>query len=158
MKSSSVQSKWSRSHLKVLVLASFLTLIPTAAHADAHFGIHFGSSPGGFYRHGGYWSHSHYNGRYGWWYVSNNYWHPYARPYYYDYPRTEVVYETAPPTQVVMQSAPQPVIVQSAPPPAPPAPSYYCKATGTYYPETTTCPGGWMTSIAGSPPAMIPAQ
>ena len=104
--------------------------------------------------HGGRWAHGYHGGHLGWWWVVGPSWYYYPRPY---------VVAGPPPTVIVQQPAPPPVTVieQPAPPVAPPplvaqAPAtptlYWCKATGTYYPETMTCPGGWMTQVGGAPP------
>jgi hypothetical protein len=98
----------------------------------------------------GRWVHDRHSGRLGWWWVVGPSWTFYERPHSF------VIAQPAP---VVIQQAP-PVVVQQAPvpPPPPPAPApvmYYCKATGTHYPETMTCPGGWMTMTAETPP--VPA-
>lgn len=77
-------------------------------------------------------------------------WNFYPRPYYASAPRT-VVIQQAPPVTVI-QSAP-PVTEVQPPAPAPETPViYYCRATGTNYPETMTCPGGWSTMTANTPP------
>jgi len=106
---------------------------------------------------GGHWIHDRHEGRLGWWWVVGPAWTFYPRPY--------PVYVTpAPQTVIVEQPAAQPQVVMAAPPApqamtAPPAPAqvipvmYYCRATETYYPETMTCPGGWSTSVAGTPPS-----
>ncbi len=91
---------------------------------------------------GGYWHHGWHDGHAGWWWVRGASWRAYPRPY--------PVY--VPQTVVVQQPLPPPVTVVQAAPPAPPATLYYCKSTGTYYPDTMTCPGGWTPVTAGAPP------
>ena len=85
----------------------------------------------------GRWVHDRHGGRLGWWWVAGPTWVYYDRPHSFAQP-------------------PQTIIIQQAPV-APPAPvvspvMYYCKATGTHYPETVTCPGGWTTMTAETPP------
>ena|SRR6185436_15979711 len=141
--------------LKVLFAATVLAVAGGAACASpAEAGVHVGFSIGHNWGHGR-WVHDRYHGRLGWWWVVGPRW------YYYDRPHTFIVQPAQP---VVIQQA-SPVVVQSAPqpmtPPPPPPPSpvlYYCKATGTHYPETLTCPGGWMTRTAETPPVPTTAQ
>jgi hypothetical protein len=82
-------------------------------------------------------------------------WYFYSRPYVA--PRT-VVIQQAPPVTVIQTAPPEsapPVVVAQAPTAPVPAQTpviYYCKATGTNYPETMTCPGGWSTMTATTPP------
>ena len=87
----------------------------------------------------GRWVHDRHTGRLGWWWVVGSAWHFYARPYH---PQTVIIEQQPQPPQVTVIQAP----------PAPPV-LYYCKATGTYYPEIMTCPGGWTTHQAGTPPS-----
>ena len=61
------------------------------------------------------------------------------------YYSTRPTYVVAPQTVVVQQ----PMIVQSQ---AAPQMTYYCRATGTNYPDTMTCPGGWSALNPGMPP------
>jgi hypothetical protein len=110
----------------------------------------------------GRWVHDRHGGRLGWWWVVGPSWVWYERPHTFVTIAPPVVVEQTPP--VVIQQTP-PVVVQQTPaypPPPPPAPApvvtpvmYYCKATGTHYPETMSCPGGWMTMTAETPP--VPA-
>jgi hypothetical protein len=113
----------------------------------------------GYEWHQGRWVHDRHEGRLGWWWVVGPNWAYYQRPYFQQ-PQTVIV-QSAPPPQVIMvqpqqQQAPvmmappqQPVMMQ-APPQTPVL--YYCKATGTHYPETMSCPGGWTTMTATTPP------
>jgi hypothetical protein len=111
------------------------------------------------YRHGrpagwnrGHWQHDRHGGRLGWWWVVGPSW------YYYQAPHSFVVIQQ-PAQPIMIQQAP-PVAAPVAPPvammpqPAPPVSPvlYYCKATGTHYPETMTCPGGWSMMTAETPP------
>ena len=101
----------------------------------------------------GHWIHDRHGGRLGWWWVVGPSWHFYERPYI---PSQTVVVESPP--QVVMvqpQPAPPPPVMVVQPQQSAPVQSpvlYYCKATGTHYPETMSCPGGWMTMTASTPP------
>jgi hypothetical protein len=111
----------------------------------------------------GRWIHDRHSGRLGWWWVVGPSW------YYYTQPHSFVVVQQ--PQPVIVQQAPaQPQTVVVEQQPAPPAPAstvmvappqnvavqqpvlFYCKATGTNYPETMTCPGGWSTMTAQTPP------
>jgi hypothetical protein len=100
--------------------------------------------------HQGRWVHDRHNGRLGWWWVVGPQWNYFLRPTPVYEPRTVIIQE--PPQVIVQQPAAQqpqpspPVVSQSAPV------LYYCKATGTFYPDTMTCPGGWMQSVGGAPP------
>jgi hypothetical protein len=97
--------------------------------------------------HRGHWVHDRHGGRLGWWWVVGPVWHYYSRPHSF------VVVEQAPP--VIVEQAPPatPVtVVQPAPAPAPSPVLYYCKATGTHYPETLHCPGAWLVMTAETPP------
>jgi hypothetical protein len=49
-------------------------------------------------------------------------------------------------------------VIQQAPPIAVSPVLYYCKATGTHYPETMSCPGGWSTMTAETPPQPMATQ
>lgn len=140
-----------------LAAFAFLSLIPAPARAD---GWAHGRGRPVYVGHGwheGHWVHDRHHGRLGWWWVVGPAWHFYARPYPAYPPRT-VIIEQAPPPQVTLIQAPP---AQPAPAPVPaPAPAaelkpvlYYCKATGTYYPDTLTCPAGWSIAAAGVPPA-----
>ena len=82
--------------------------------------------------HGGYWHHSWYGGRFGWWWVVSGVWFFYPVPVY-PYPDPYV------PSTVIVQQAPPPV------PTAAPAPAYwyYCASAQNYYPYVTQCPVGW---------------
>jgi len=133
-------------------------LVPNSAHAferDSHYWRHESRWQQG------HWTHDRHGGRLGWWWVVGPTWNFYPRPFLYPgyAPRTIIV-EQAPP-----QPAPQTVIVQSPPVQAPQAMTppatqviaqtptlYYCRDTGTYYPDTMTCPGGWSQAQAGVPP------
>ena len=101
----------------------------------------------------GRWIHDRHGGRLGWWWVVGPSWYYYPRPHSFIVPQPVVVQQQPP---VVIQQAPPPVVVQQAPQPVmapPPSPVlYYCKATGTHYPETMSCPGGWSTMTAETPP------
>jgi hypothetical protein len=104
--------------------------------------------------HGGRWVHDRHNGRLGWWWVVGASWYFYTQPHSFTVIQPvaqPVVVQQAPP--VVVQQAP-PVVVEQAPPAAPPVTPviYYCRATGTNYPETMSCPGGWQTMTAQTPP------
>lgn len=134
-----------KSALPVLLLA--LAGIPLTPH----------SASAGFYRspvhgwRGGHWVHDRHGGRLGWWWVVGPSWHFFARPYPSTPPQTVII------QQVPATPPPQVTVVQPSPPAATPAPQtpvlYYCKAKGTFYPDTMTCPGGWSISTAGAPPA-----
>ena len=108
--------------------------------------------------HEGRWVHDRHGGRLGWWWVVDGAWHFYAHPV--SNSEQFIVVREAPaypaPVQTVIVQAPPPpvqaVVAQPAPAPAPEPVLYYCKATGTYYPETMTCPGGWSNVSAGKPP------
>ncbi len=138
-----------------MVLAGFLAAATT--HADPYnrqwHQAHWGE---------GHWVHDRHGGRLGWWWVIGNDWHYYMHPV--AQPQMVIIQQPAPAPMFVQQAPAPQVVVQQAPPaPAPvmtaPAPvavtptMYYCKATGTYYPETMTCPNGWTPVTAGAPPA-----
>lgn len=104
--------------------------------------------------HEGRWTHDRHGGRLGWWWVVGPSWHYYDRPYYE--PRTVVIEQSAPAPQVVMvptAQPPAPVMMMAPPVPVQNPVMYYCRNTGTYYPETMTCPGGWSAVTAQTPPA-----
>jgi hypothetical protein len=129
--------------LAVAILSSGVLAGPTA-QADGHFRGRVGVS-----WNQGRWVHDRYHGRLGWWWVVGPRWHYYPRPQTY-------VVESAPETVIVQQTPP--VVVQQPTPPAAAAAApiipviYYCKATGTNYPETMSCPGGWSKMTADTPP------
>lgn len=127
----------------------------------------------------GHWVHDRHGGRLGWWWVVGSSWAYYERPHSFvvqAVPQTVVIQSAPVAPQVIVQAPPpapvQPQMVavqpQAMPPAMPPAPPaapvamtpvlYYCKATGTHYPETMSCPGGWSTMTAETPPQMVPAQ
>jgi hypothetical protein len=108
----------------------------------------------------GRWIHDRHSGRLGWWWVVGGMWYWYPTPHSFVIaPQPPVIMQQAPP--VIVQQAPvvpPPPQPMAAPPPVPAAPVlYYCKATGTHYPETMSCPGGWMTMTAETPPIPPPA-
>ncbi|MGZ3699184.1 MAG: hypothetical protein ACXWPM_10610 [Bdellovibrionota bacterium] len=141
------------------LVSAFLFIIATgtlgasAAHADEHWGRRRPGpriEPRMEWGHGR-WIHDRHNGRLGWWWIVGNSWFFYDRPHsFVQVVPPPVVVEQAPP--VVIQQQPLPPAV--APPIAPPASPvlYYCKATGTHYPETMSCPGGWTIHTAETPP------
>jgi hypothetical protein len=101
----------------------------------------------------GHWVHDRHGGRLGWWWVVGAGW------YFYERPHSTVIVQQAPPVVVQQVPAPAQTVVVQAPPEQPQvaqAPSqpviYYCKATGTNYPETMSCPGGWQIMTAMTPP------
>ena len=108
----------------------------------------------------GRWVHDRHGGRLGWWWVVGPAWYFYERPHtFVVQPSPPVVVQQAPSVVVVPQSPPQAPPVTVAPPPPPSSPVlYYCKATGTHYPETMSCPGGWMTMTAETPPQPVPGN
>lgn len=120
--------------LTILVLA-FTVLGGTIAHSANAFE---------YWGHGGRWVHDRHDGRLGWWWIVGPSWYYYPRPYAITTPQTVIIQQPAQPQQVVVQAAPQ----VAAPSPV----LYYCQSTGTYYPDTMTCPGGWSTQVAGTPP------
>lgn len=100
--------------------------------------------------HEGHWIHDRHNGQLGWWWVMGDDWHFFLHPV--SQPQMVIIQQPAP--VVVQQQPPAQVMVQQAPAPAAVTPTmYYCKATGTYYPETMSCPNGWTPVTAGAPPA-----
>lgn len=114
----------------------------------------------------GRWVHDRHNGALGWWWVVGGMWYFYPHPV--AVPQTTVIVQQPAPQPIIVSPPGQQIVVQApapvAPPPLPPvavtqAPAqvtpvmYYCKATGTYYPETMTCPNGWSTVTSGAPPA-----
>jgi hypothetical protein len=111
----------------------------------------------------GRWIHDRHSGRLGWWWVVGPSWYYYTQPHSFvvvQQPQPVVIQQVQqqPPTVIMQQ--PEPQAPGPVPPmavaPAPAAPMqpvlYYCKATGTNYPETMTCPGGWSTMTAQTPP------
>ena len=60
-----------------------------------------------------------------------------SRPTYIAVPQTVIVQQP--------QYIQQPQVIQ-------PQVGYYCKATGTNYPDTMSCPGGWSFVTPGVPP------
>ncbi|MDR3607884.1 MAG: hypothetical protein P4M08_10955 [Oligoflexia bacterium] len=103
----------------------------------------------------GHWIHDRHNGQLGWWWVIGGTWYYFAHPV--SQPSTIIVQPqpVAPAPQVIIQQAPAaapPVVVAPAPAPVTPT-MYFCKATGTYYPETMSCPIAWTPVTAGAPPA-----
>lgn len=128
-----------------ILLGSLLLVlgIPTVSHADGRH--HFRENEW----RGGRWVHDRHDGRLGWWWVVGPAWTFYSRPYYAPAPRT-VVIQQAPPVTVIQ---PAPTVTEVQPPAPPQNPViYYCRATGTNYPETMSCPGGWTTMTANTPP------
>lgn len=98
------------------------------------------------YWHGGYWAHSWYGGRFGWWWVVSGVWFFYPAPVY-PYPDPYV-----PPYFVV-------------PPPPPDAAAatqtqfwYFCPASNGYYPYITSCPSGWQQVPATDGSDQAPAN
>jgi len=90
---------------------------------------------------GGYWRHSWYGGRFGWWWVVSGVWYFYPQPVY-PYPDPYV-----PPGYVAA--------VPSGP--APPATWYYCPTSKAYYPYVSTCTADWRAVPATSaPPTATP--
>lgn len=83
---------------------------------------------------GGHWVHDVYLGVFGWWWVVDGVWYPYAAPAY-----------------------PYPTYVSSPPPGASPGAGgavwYHCAKPDGYYPYVGACPGGW-TVVPASPPDM----
>src|SRR4051812_27103015 len=134
--------------LLLSVLASAASVL--APSAQAFEGHHIGRIHEEHWR-GGRWVHDRHGGRLGWWWVAGPSWFFYPRPIFEVAPRTVVIEQPAPVTVL-----PPPVVM----PATPPAPQvtvadpvlYYCKSTGTYYPETMPCPGGWSPHTAGTPP------
>jgi hypothetical protein len=141
---------------KILLVTLLMSLFSAAAvNADPYdrrwHQAHWGE---------GHWIHDRHGGRLGWWWVIGNDWHFYSHQV--SQPQMVIIQQPAPvviqqqpPTQYVIQQAPpaQPPVM-AAPAPAPISPTmYFCKATGTYYPETMTCPNGWTPISAGAPPA-----
>jgi hypothetical protein len=137
---------------------AFLLLISTSAVSQQAFA--YGYWHPGY--HSGRWVYDRHEGRLGWWWVgaaagaaAATTWAFYPRPYPVYPPQTVVIQQVpAPQPQVVVEQAPpqlqpQQQVVQASPV------LYYCKSTETYYPDTMTCPGGWSTMMAGSPPAAM---
>ena len=130
----------------VLISFSYSVITPATAHAEGFERRR--ARPEEWNR--GRWVHDRHSGRLGWWWVVGPTWNYYERPHSFAQPQTIIV-QQAP-------VIPPPVIVP--PPPAVLAPAalsaspvlYYCRATGTHYPETLTCPGGWTTMTATTPP------
>jgi hypothetical protein len=130
-----------------VVVAAFLTLFATEALAPVN-ALAYERDHGRFREvrgheerwRAGHWIHDRHEGRLGWWWVAGPAWYFYARPYAERPPQTIIIQQQPP-------AAPQPPVVAQAPT------MYYCKATGTYYPDTMTCPGGWSPVVAGAPPA-----
>jgi hypothetical protein len=125
--------------LPLLAIASTLAVSAPAlarGHAYGHYPVRHES---------GRWVHDHHGGRLGWWWVVGSSWRFFSRPYVVHEPRTVIVEQ---PPVTIVQAPPVPA---SAPVPAPVL--YYCKSTGTYYPDTMTCPGGWSVVTASAPPS-----
>lgn len=111
----------------------------------------------------GHWVHDRHGGQLGWWWVVGGVWHffphPVAQPQMMIIQQPAPVVIAQPAPVMVAPAAPAPVVVAQQPVTPAPAPAavtptmYYCKATGTYYPETMTCPNGWTPITAGAPPA-----
>jgi hypothetical protein len=121
--------------LALLVLA-FTVLSGSVAHSANAFE---------YWGRGGRWVHDRHEGRLGWWWIVGPSWYYYPRPYAVTAPQTVII-------QQPVQQPQQVVIEQAAPQVANSPVLYYCKSTETYYPDTMTCPGGWSTQIAGTPP------
>ena len=95
---------------------------------------------------GGYWRHSWYGGRFGWWWVVSGVWFFYPVPVY-PYPDPYVPSSFAAPP----------------PPPddAPPVADqfwYFCPASNAYYPYVPACPTGWQQVPANPNPSPEPQQ
>ncbi|HEY3846206.1 MAG TPA: hypothetical protein VGL95_03740 [Acetobacteraceae bacterium] len=90
--------------------------------------------------HGGYWHHSWYGGRFGWWWVVSGVWFFYPVPVY-PYPDPYVPSDFA---------APPPP--EDTPPPATDQFWYFCPASNAYYPYVPACPTGWQQVPANSNP------
>lgn len=135
-----------RSIAALLVLTSLGLALPSVSYAAGH---RFRENEW----RGGRWVHDRHSGRLGWWWVVGPSWYFYDRPYIHTHAPRTVIIEQAPPVTVVQAAPPAaeaPVTIAQAAPQTPVI--YYCKATGTNYPETMTCPGGWSTMTATTPP------
>ncbi len=101
-------------------------------------GVHPRHGPGW---QGGRWFHGRHHGNFGWWWLAGGVWYWYPGPVYpyagYPYPVYPYGYG--------------PMAVANPAPDLQPAPTwYYCEDSGAYYPDVTTCPGGW-TEIPAVP-------
>jgi hypothetical protein len=90
--------------------------------------------------HGGYWHHSWYGGRFGWWWVVSGVWFFYPVPVY-PYPDPYVPSDFA---------APPPP--EDTPPPVSDQFWYFCPASNAYYPYVPACPTGWQQVPANANP------
>ncbi|HEX4299866.1 MAG TPA: hypothetical protein VH327_03260 [Gammaproteobacteria bacterium] len=97
--------------------------------------------------HGGYWHHSWYGGRFGWWWVVSGVWFFYPVPVY-PYPDPYVPSGFA---------APPPPEAEDAPPPASDQFWYFCPASNAYYPYVPACPTGWQQVPANADPEPQPS-
>lgn len=70
----------------------------------------------------GHWVHDWHNHKFGWWWVVDPFWYPYAKPVH-----------------------PYPAYVDAIPPGPMPASGfwYYCDNPPGYYPNIPACQGGW---------------
>lgn len=129
--------------IKMIFIFGVLALSARAARADEH--RHWGGRRVEW--HGGHWIHDRHGGRLGWWWVVGPTW------YFYERPHSFVVQQAPPPVIVQQVPVAPPAVVMQQPQPAPVSPVlYYCRATGTHYPETMSCPGGWSIMTAEAPP------
>lgn len=123
------------------LLASGLVLCAAAPAADA-YPHHGWYRPGPVAWRGGFWRHSWYGGRYGWWWVVGGVWYFYPQPIY---PNPDLY---VPPDYQAAQAAPA-----GAPPPQV---WYYCDAAKAYYPYVSSCTSAWRPVPSTPPPAAAP--
>ncbi len=108
---------------------------------------------------GGRWNNACYRGRCGWWWFAGGQWYFYDRPIY-PYPlEVSVVTYVEPIEEAPVVAVPTAPVVQPEPEPTPAFAAqqqqqvwYFCAAANAYYPYVSSCPSGWQTVPATSPP------
>jgi hypothetical protein len=130
---------------------------PAAWHGGGYGGGWHGGGYGGGWHGGGggHWVHGWHGGTYGWWWFGGGVWWPYYAWGYPYYP-----YGAYPGPNYYPPDPPSPSYGNL--PPQQPQVWYYCDASGGYYPNVPSCPGGWRPVPAtpaapnGPPPGEAP--
>ena len=116
----------------LVFLVTMVCFTPEVAQCRDFRAVHPVRVYGGV-RPGGHWVYNWHGGVLGWWLVAGTVWSLSSQP------------------RVIVQQVPQTVVIEPVSPAVTPV-VYYCKATGTNYPETMTCPGGWSVITGSAPP------
>jgi len=129
--------------LTILILLALGTLflgMPSSAfakpwgHGGGHANFHHSDWHDHDHWHAGHWNHGWHHDHFGWWWIVDDLWYPYAAPVY-PYPEPIVIEQSAPPVQVQPQAQMW----------------YYCDKPAGYYPYVTDCRTAWRP-VPASPP------